>query len=277
MSLELSVVIVTLGGQGDLERCLEALRRQGPIELEIIVPKSGAPPPALRAAGIREASAPIVALTEDHCIPSPDWAASILRAHAAPSAAAGGSVEKTTPDTALNWAVYLADYLRYAAPLPEGPAAHLTDCNVSYKRAALDRVAACWRDGFHENVVHDALRAAGETLWLAPSIVVAQRRSFRPGAVLRDRLAYGRLFAATRAQRASLAARVVLLASTTLLPALLVARVAVQVIRKRRHAGQFLRSLPWLAVISTAWAVGEFLGYLTARPPASLAAPGESA
>lgn len=287
----LSVVIVTLGGEGDLERCLAALRGQTlDGGLEILAPwigeppalarrfpevrwistPAGASPAAMRAAGVRQATAPVVALTEDHCIPSPGWSTAILHAHAGDCVAAGGCIEKDTPDSALNWAVYLADYLRYAAPRAEGPAAHLSDCNVSYKRAALERIAVVWREEFHENMVHAALRQTGQSLWFAPSIEVRQRRSFRPHGVLGDRRAFGRLFAATRARQVHAYARLVLLGSTIALPALLTARVAAHALSKRRHGVALLRAAPWLVVLSTAWAVGEFLGYLTKRPPATL-------
>jgi len=48
-----------------------------------------------------------------------------------------------------------------------------------------------------------------------------------------------------------------------LMPPLLVARVVGNLQRRGRHRGQLLRCLPSLAMISTAWMVGEAVGYLT--------------
>src|SRR5437868_5149876 len=42
-----------------------------------------------RAAAIRAASGPVVALAEDHAFPEPDWAEVLIRAHRQPWAAVG--------------------------------------------------------------------------------------------------------------------------------------------------------------------------------------------
>jgi len=292
----LSVVVVSLGGEGEVARCLEALGLQtGAGEIQIIVPcderratlsglKGRFPavefprldgrrtPAELRAAGVKLARAEVVALTEDHCRPEPDWGARILDAHRSPHAAVGGAVEKRTPDTALNWAFFFSDYLRYARPLEAGPAAHLTDCNVSYKRAALEQIAGAWSAEFHENLVHDALRERGRSLWLCPEAVVRQGRSFRLSTALWDRYAFGRLFASTRVENAPSVRRLALLASTPLLPVLLVARIVLLLKQKRRFGMAFVRALPQVVLIASAWAWGELAGYITCRPHPALAA-----
>jgi hypothetical protein len=261
----ISVVVVPLGGAGDLDRCLHSLARQDCGGVEVIVANEGATPAAKRAAGVARARGAVIALTEDHCLPGRGWCSALLAAHRADHVAVGGPVEKIAPDTALNWAIYLADYLRYAPPVPAGVVDHLTDCNVSYKREALEARRALWAEEFHENVVHDALRVAGGTLWLEPEAVVGQRRSFRGGEAIRDRYDFGRLFASTRVAGAPISRRAVWMLTAIPLPALLIARVAGHVLRKRRHYGEFLRALPWLALVSAAWAVGEVAGYATGR------------
>ncbi len=261
----ISVVVVPLGGAGDLERCLEALARQDCTGIEVIVAREGASPAVKRAAGVARARAPIVALTEDHCLPGPGWCSAMLAAHKASHSAVGGPVEKLAPDTALNWAIYLADYLRYSPPVAASAVDHLTDCNVSYKSDALTPLRQLWRQEFHENVVHDALRASGGVLWLDPAAVLGQRRRFRAADALADRFSFGRLFAATRVAGAPFSRRLVWTLTALPLPALLVARVAGHIIDKGRHHGAFLRALPWLVLLSTAWALGELAGYATGR------------
>lgn len=296
----LTVVVVILQGRNSLSRCLTALSRQTGVQnLEIIVPydeRSGSVSelqrdfPAvkflraegtrtyaeLRAVGVQNAQGDIVALTEDHCTPNPDWCAQILRAHAAPYAAIGGAVDKVAPDTALNWAIYLADYVRYMNPVAAGPAHELTDCNVTYKRSALESIAQVWRDEFHEPAVHGALQARGQTLWLSPDIVVRQQRNLRLGEALRDRYAFGRLFGSGRAHSVSMQRRLIYLGSAILLPMLLLGRVAGHVYRKRRGMASFMRALPALVFLNTVWVWGEFIGYLTGRPEHSLT-PGKPA
>lgn len=300
-SPSLSVVVVVLEGSERLQTCLTALVSQiEAVNAEIIVPWDGSRGSVaglrsrfprvnfldlvgirtyaeLRAAGVRRARGTIIAITEDHCMPAADWCAQIVAGHRMAPAAIGGTVEKQIPDTALNWAFYLADYIRYMNPAVAGPTHHLTDCNVTYKRAALEAIRETWLAEFHENQVHDALQTLGETLWLEPRIVVYQKRLFSLRQAIRDRYAFGRLFGSTRAASVSASRRVVYLASSLPLPALLVLRVAGHVFRKRRCEWAFIRSFPALLLICTVWAWGEFAGYLTGRPEASLAARGNEA
>lgn len=292
---ELSVVVVILtGDENYLGRCLTALTQQTQApRTEVLVPcdrnassllkLSGNFPGArflsidgdrtyaeLRAIGVRESKAQVVALTEDHCIPSPDWCAQILRAHARTNAAIGGAVNKEGPDSALNWAFYLADYLRYMKPIPEGPTHNLTDCNVSYKRASLEAIETKWSHEFHENDVHEALCAGGDLLWLAPEILVYQQRTIDLRAAIRDRYTFGRLFASTRAANFSASQRLLYSVLSLLIPAVQLSRIAVHVLRKGRCRSEFFRSLPHLLLISTVWATGELVGYATGRAEESL-------
>ena len=77
MSLRVSVVVPTCGRRLLLARCLEALERQtlAPETFEIIVVedlrRDG--PAAARNRGWRQAKAPIVAFTDDDCVPRADW------------------------------------------------------------------------------------------------------------------------------------------------------------------------------------------------------------
>jgi hypothetical protein len=291
----ISVVVITVESAARLRTCLQALARQTAQPVEILVPWDGSHGsssalqrefpntrfiPAggakltfaqLRAHGIAQARGEIVAITEDHFTPAEDWCRQIQAEHRSPHAAIGGAVEKQTPDRVLGWAFYLADYLRYLDPA-EGPSPHLTDGNVTYKRAALLQIRDAWQTEFHENVVHAALMAKGQSLWLSPRIVVRQKRHISLRGALRDRYAFGRLFGSTRVEGMSVIARLKLTLLCALLPALLVMRVASHIVRTRRYAAEWLRALPALLLISTVWAWGEFVGYVTARPDASLSA-----
>jgi hypothetical protein len=285
----ISVVVVALAGSAHLKRCLRGLARQIDESVdEIIVPHDerladvaglrgefpgviflGMPGHRtygeLRTQAVHRARGTLVALTEDHCTAAPDWCARIREAHGEPHAAIGGAVEKET-DTPVGWALYLADYGRYMLPLTEGPATYLTDCNVSYKAAALRAIAPAWATEFHETVVHDALRAQGHSLWLCPRIVVVQQRAPRLGSALRERYAFGRLFASTRLSGYPLLARFVYAGLCPLLVPILLERVVRHVARGRRHWRQFGRALPVLVPLTMAWAAGELTGYATGRP-----------
>jgi hypothetical protein len=304
---QLSVVVVIFAGGKHILRCLETLAcQEGMANVEILIPyderSSGIPDlqgqfptirflpvhghctyAQLRALGVREARGTIVALTEDHCIPERFWCARILEAHKGSHAAVGGVVEKQVPDTALNWALYLSDYGRYMSPMAEGTVDELTDCNVSYKRSALEVIADVWRNEFHEPIVHGALQARSKSLWLSPRIVVRQQRSLCLGEAIRDRYLFGRLFGSGRIikrqgvknEEQSIGSawirRLIYMGGAVFLPLLLVGRVAGHVLRKRRYGAAFVRGLPALVLLNTAWAWGEFVGYVTGRPAACLA------
>ena len=283
----LSIVVVVLGGGGYLGRCLRAIDRQiGVPKLEIIVPCDEALDNAaalkeefprvqfvgfpgrrsyaeLRAAGFHRARSPIVALTEDHCSPVPEWCRNILKAHAGAAAAVGGPVDKIGSDSALNWAVYLNDFSRYMSPVKLGHSQYLTDCNVSYKRAALADVADLWRYTFHETTVNWALAKRGHLLLLAPDVIVEQQRALRLGPALRERFAFGRLFASTRVAATTPLRRIAYASLSLALFVLLPGRVAANVLRKRRHFVQFARALPALVLLTAVWTIGELVGYLT--------------
>ncbi len=294
---DLSVLVIVLGPQPNLARCLKALRQQvlpGSQTLEIIVPCDARVPhalplrdqfpavrflpvggqqsfAALRSAGLLASRAPIVAITEDQCIPPRDWCANALAAHRLHAAAAiGGSVDKQGADTALNWAIYLRELgVGYMPPVADAPSPHLTDCNVTYKRAALDAIAGVWRDEFHEPQVHGALRARGGELRLSPALLTLQQRSFQLGAAIAERYDFGRLYGSLRVKDAPRVKRLVLAAAALLLPFLLTARVVLTAFRKRHHRWQSIRTLPHLLLLSGVWAWGELVGYLTAIPPAT--------
>jgi hypothetical protein len=293
--IPLSVVVVVLEGQTALSRCLTALTQQvGVPRPEMIVPcdasfgDSSALRVAfpdvsflnveghhrtyaeLRALGVHKARGAIVALTEDHCTPRPDWCRNILEAHSNAHDVVGGAVDKEGPDTAVNWALYLADYVRYMNPVLEGSCNTLTDCNVSYKRAVLETVVEVWTEEFHEPAVHGALQASGMSLWLSPRIVVHQQRHSRLMDALKDRYAFGRLFGSTRVMGTPFLRRITYAGCALLLPPLLISRIAAHVVRTRRCTKAFVYALPALGLLTMAWSWGELMGYLTRRPEKSL-------
>jgi hypothetical protein len=266
-NIDLSVVVVTLVDQAHLDHCLEALtKQQTTARFEVIIPcdeslgdvnamimryrdwkfvrTHGTQTYAqLRSLGVRQARGRLVAVTEDHCLPEPDWVKSIVEEHANAPVAIGGVVEKTPPDDALNWAVYFLDYLRYMPPVEAGETHELTDLNVSYKMSALQEIAGVWQREFHEPNVH--------ALW--------------------DRYAFGRLFGSTRVAETPLGKRLLYAALAPALPVLLVARLSGHIRRKKRHKKEFLMALPAIVLLATAWAFGEFIGYVTRKSDPRLA------
>jgi hypothetical protein len=289
----LSIIVVILGRGAHLERCLETLRqRNGATDAEILVPVddthtaeaamqerfpeakfvrlSGKRSYAeLRSAGARAARGGLIAITEDQCIPPPAWCANVIAAHTAPEAvqrvAIGGPVEKLEPDKAINWAIYLRELGTYMPPVQDGPSHALTDCNVTYKRAALEAIADVWKDAFHEPDVHAALRKNGGELWLSSALLTLQQREMQLGPAIEERYTFGRLYGGLRAASVSTDKRLILILLSPVLPLLLIARVYAGVFGKGRHIGPALRALPYVTLFALVWGWGEFVGYLTGR------------
>ena len=156
-----------------------------------------------RAVGMASARGRIVAVTEDQMIPDPDWCAALIRNHKLPHGAIGGAVENAGQG-ALHLALYLFDFGRYQRPFPAGTAVQLTDQNVSYKRAALEKVRHVWAELYDEAGIHKALMDAGESLWISPDCVVRlDRGRLRLRDQLQERFTWGRVFGGKRAQRFS--------------------------------------------------------------------------
>jgi len=300
----LSVVVALISGKReDLERCLQALASQrGAPDFEVLVPyddavvevlelaprfpnarflraegldtraaRAGASREhhdTLRTIGLRAATGAVVALTEDHAVASPTWAADMAAALADhPRAAAVGGAVECGATTLLARAVYHCDFGRYQNPLPEGPAQYVSDSNVAYRREALEAVRDAWKDDYHETIVHGALVARGFEILLTRKSEVAQVRSgLRLGAALRERFVWGRSYAGTRVAGAPLARRAIFAAISFLLPFLLTLRLLRGTLARKRDIGRFLACLPLVFLLQLGWAFGEFVGYATGDP-----------
>jgi hypothetical protein len=86
------------------------------------------------------------------------------------------------------------------------------------------------------------------------------------GAVLSERIGWGRLFAYTRARETSLLRRIVLAALCPVLPFVLLLRHLRMQFQKRVNAWRFVAVSPAVFLLLAAWSFGEMMGYITRRP-----------
>jgi glycosyltransferase involved in cell wall biosynthesis len=287
-----TVVICAIAGADHIARCLEAVLAQqdaGPFEVLVIADphlsgvddlrprfptvrvirnEGQSTPIEIASRALREATGEIVALTEDHCTPEPQWLRRLLAAHQDGRAAVGGAVETPHEGNPVTWAFYLVDYYRYMRPFAEGPVATLTVCNVSYRRDRLEAVRPIWAKTYHETAVNTALAEKFGTLWIVPDAIVRTRRRVRLGAAVYERYAFGRMFACNRnAFGGSLLRRCLYAVLAPLLPPVIMWRMGRRAFRYTPAGVMYLRSaLPLLAMV-VAWTWGEWLGYLTNRLP----------
>ena len=283
---ELSVVIPSVNGYGDLDGVLRALETGQQARLEIVVvDRLGehvrhflrrdhpqvtvlAVPgdttiPQMRAAGIRRAGAPAVAVTEDHVIVPPGWARAMLDALEREGAeAVGGPVDNAATDSRIDWAAFLCEYSSTLPPLPAGPAEWLPGNNVIYRTETLRRHDAVLDQNRWEGALHDAIRAGGGRLVMCPEIVVGHKMHYSFGLYASQRYLYSRSYAGALARnmpplrRAAMGA-----AALVLLPPLMFWRTIRRVRGRDRFGAELAPSLPLLVPFCLSWGAGEAAGY----------------
>ncbi len=290
--LQLSVVVVAWNGPEALCLCMDSLvDRLDPVNCELVVaadfqvdhiaglsrpvprfrtvclpPKTSVP--ELRRHGLDRTEGSIVAFIEDHCRCDGRWATEIVKAHRSGHAIVGGAVENASGLDRLSWAVYFYDYGAYMLPGIPHAALALSGINVSYTREVLGLVRDQYEEGFYETFVNAALQERGYALYFIPTAVVYHDKSYELKAALRDCYGYGRDFAARRLADASRVRQLLYAGMSVLLPALQVSRIVSRTVRRRRHLGKLVGSLPHVVLLMIAWSYGELRGYLGRSIPA---------
>ena len=164
--------------------CIDATARAGLGDFASVqvVESTTATAAHARAAGIRAATSPVIALTEDHSLPEPGWAEALLRPFAEGCAVAGPEVANGNPGTLVSWGNFLIEYGEWSTPAPAGAAAHLPGHNSAYRREvllALGDALPEWLEA--ESLLHWHLRAAGHRLVVEPA-ARARRLAYATGA-----------------------------------------------------------------------------------------------
>jgi hypothetical protein len=213
------------------------------------------------AVGVRHAAAPIIALTEDHSFPAPDWAEALIKAHRQPYAAVGPVVRNANPNSIVSWADLLIGYGPWLDPAPAGTVDHLPGHNSSYKRAVLleygDELEAMLEA---ETVLHWDLRAKGYDLYLEPAAKTAHTNFGRLSSWMPVQFHCGRLFAADRARQWSRWRRLFFVGGSPLIPLVRLYRIVKELLRPGRRRGLLPRALPALMVGLSLDAVGQMMG-----------------
>jgi hypothetical protein len=283
-----SVVVASFSGETALERCLSSLLPAA-AGAEIVVATNVSPtavtrltarfpagrfftfPPEtnvfqLRSRGLEQAHGQWIALLEDHCTVPSNWLAGLRAAHDAGHLVVGGPIDNGTHNL-YGWALYLCEYCAYMPPVSEGRVRALLAANTSYSAPTLAACRAVWQDAFYDNEVHDALLAAGHTLYLAENARVESHLRLTLLEATAHLFAGGRRFGGYRKARASSWQRGLWLLAGPAIPAVLLARIFRRLWSRRAdRLGTVLLGLPYLLCLVLAWAAGEALGYLAAPP-----------
>ena len=287
MAVDLSVVVPSVNGLGDLIGCLTALQGQAAdVSLEMIVVdrlgddvqsevKRRFPEarvlavaadttiPQMRQAAFEAAAGDAVAVIEDHVIVPPGWARALLDARKETGAVVGGSIDNAARSSVIDWAAFLCEYSHCITPLPAGPTGSLPGNNIVYDRALLERYRDTIAAGKWENHLHDAMHRDGVPMVLRPEIGVGHKKHYTVGEYLSQRFLYARSYAGERVKGMPLAKRLAYGAAAFALPPLLMYRTVARVLAKRRYRMQLVLSIPLLVLFIASWTAGEVVGYWT--------------
>lgn len=214
------------------------------------------------AVGIRAATAPIVALLEDHTYPDPKWAEFTLERHREPWAAVAPLIDNPNPQSAVSWADFLLAFSTWSSPRPSGPIDHLPTHNGAYKRWVLSDYDADDLETLlqAEIVLHWDLSAKGHAFYLESRARVFHMNFERLPAFLQVQFHAGRVFAAVRSRAWPAWRRVTYAAGSPLIPLVRLRWVLGQ--RRSRGARRLPRGVfPALLLGLAASAAGEFAGY----------------
>lgn len=214
------------------------------------------------AAGIRQANAPIVAFTEDHSFPDPDWAEVLIEAHRKSWAAVGPLVRNGNPNSLVSWADFFIAYGRWSDASVAGIIDHLPGHNSSYKRDLLLTYGPELETMLEaESVLHWDLIAKGHQLYLEPAAKTSHLNFALLSSWVPVQFYAGRQFAAMRAYRWSLLRRFIFTGGALLIPLVRFWRIQKD-IRRPGHPRRLLyRVLPVLILGLAIDGFGQMIGY----------------
>jgi len=246
--MKLSVVIASPGPKELLEECRNALESQQ-VE-QIIVSQGPGELPSLRWSEIDRLDGDVIACLEGRSIPAPNWAEQVRAAHASGPETIGGIVRPAPGATGFELGQYFSDHFVAAAAAQR--AERISDANVSYKRAYVERFRDRLASGEWETALHAEAAARGE-LALTDARVVYRYEGRTRSQVFSERYRHGRGYAARPEKRRD---RILF---APVLPFVLTGR-SLRAALGSGLVGSFVRALPWTCALNIAWSVGEAVG-----------------
>jgi hypothetical protein len=216
------------------------------------------------AAGVRQASAPVVAYVEEHSYPEPGWAEALIKAHRQPWAAVGVVIRNANPESMISWAHLFTDFAPWLEPVSAGMMQQLAPYHASYKRGILldygPELECMLND---EAILHWDLQARGHRLYLEPNAKEHHLNHSSLFPYLQEQFYGGRMFGAERARhgRWSVIRRLVYIAGLPLIPMVRLWRILREIRRSDRHRRLLPSVLPVMILGVIVHAIGEVMGY----------------
>lgn len=280
----LSVVIPSVNGWPDLDRCLGALELAASgIPIEVLIPErcgtlvrtelarrypharvlpvtETTTIPQMRAIAIHEAGSPTVVVIEDHIIVPRGWVRAMIDARSDRARVVGGGLVNAATTSRVDWAAWLCEYNHLSAPMPAGAVDAIHGNHTAYDRELLVQLNHVVDSGRWEDALHSAIRELGVTLWSRPDIVAGHEKHYTIREYATQRFLYSRAYAAMRTAHDSGARRFAYGLVAFALPPLLFFRIVSRVWRGGLYRRHLAPSLPLLALFVCAWGAGEIAG-----------------
>lgn len=215
--------------------------------------------PCLRAAGLSQASGDIVAMTEDFCLPSPEWATNIVNAHKQSDAIAiGGPVKRRNGATA-DWALTFCEYARFLPYNHADGCRELPAVNISFKKNKLIECYGKIPEEIEEYHLLPFLLKKGERLKWDNDIYIFDVNDQQLSRSIRSFFFHGRYYGGIRVKNSGVYIKLLRAAASPVIPVLQILRTAGFAFRSG-YAPQFIQSLFVIFLLSASWALGEGVG-----------------
>ena len=220
---QLEIIIVIPGGnrEGDDIVTLDEFAAHQIVEIATVHPM-----PVARAAGIRAATAPIVFLGETHSFPNAVFAEKLIAAHEGDWDAVVPGISNANPESIFSWASFLGDYGMWNDTLSAGKIGGGPTWNVAYKRSVLaeadDRLEKAMEHGdelalwFHDR---------GGRAYFEPAARLEHANVSQMKPWIEQRFLCGVLVASARKERWSVGKRLLYIAASPLIPAVIMYRL----------------------------------------------------
>lgn len=216
---------------------------------------------SLRAAAVVKARGKVIALTEDHVVPTEGWHADVLAAHERhEELAVGGAVLNGSRERMVDKANFLLTFCAFIPPLPHRhPHRVAPPANLSYKREVLDQYEIA-QGTLEFDVATKAFQSGQMVLDDEIRVFHVQSHGFRSthAAHFHNGRTTGGLLPRPIGGRA----RVRLALRRIKLPLWLVRTVVVETWHKPDYRRDLLTSLPFVGTLAITHAAGEAVGVM---------------
>lgn len=225
------------------------------------------------AEGVRAARAPIVAFTEDHSFPAPNWAERLIAAHNKPLAphnkpiaVVGPAMRCGNPNSFVSLADFYIGYGKWADPIESGVHDFMMGHNGSYQRTLLLEYDTRLEEMLDaETILQYDLGRRGYQFWLEATTYTEHLNYEDIRFWVRYMIYYGRVFAALRAESWQSWKRALYALAFPLIPFVRFTRVRADIQRAKFPLEKRWRLYAVVLAGLVLDAVGQGLGYAFGR------------